>query len=586
MDYDNNSTYLVYDKYNKTHNYDNELTKNITIDNLLLSNNKHLVGNDAIKKINKYDKNFKIELNLDKKLYEIHMFIDNNKGKYIIIKINNNILEKYITDNNIPNKNFLIKLCRYHYNYETIINKKIDYNSLFNKYNFIKVDNNIIANDLIKNINKNLGDVTDKMINNPDFLNYMLYDYQKRSIYWMLDNEKNKKIIYYSNNREVKIGKVYYDIKNNTFNLNKNKNKLIFNGGALIDEVGLGKTIQMITLCLLNPLNNLSYIKPKSNKFHSRATLIICPNQLCGQWKREFNKMIKKKYKLNIISILTKVHFNKLSYIDLLEADFVIVSYNFIGNINHLNQWMPLITNSKSYHNSNYNGVFNLDDVTNLFNDLGNKLTSNPSNLFNKNPNLHLIHWNRIIIDEFHEIFTIPKYRFLINLLPTLKSTYRWCITGTPFDKKKYLSLCNILNFITNSYKLTLYNFDKYNNKLIQNNDVQKYIETNMFRYNTKKSIMDEYSLAPIKESVIWLKFTSTERMMYNAYLANPYNDKDSSFLRKLCCHPKLANETKSILSNCKTLEDIERMMLTHYENDMNKTKKKVYYYKERIQRI
>ena len=67
----------------------------------------------------------------------------------------------------------------------------------------------------------------------------------------------------------------------------------------------------MTTLSLLNQSKNDSYYQ-YSDRLYSRATLVICPNQLCGQWKREIEKMVKLN--LNIISILTKVHFDKYTY--------------------------------------------------------------------------------------------------------------------------------------------------------------------------------------------------------------------------------------------------------------------------------
>ena len=100
-----------------------------------------------------------------------------------------------------------------------------------------------------------------------------------------------------------------------------------------------------------------------------------------------------------------------------------------------------------------------------------------------------------------------------------------------------------------------------YDDKIFNVEQISNYMKNNFFRRNTKKSITDEYNLPPIKESVLWLKFSATERMMYNAYLANPNNDKFSVFLRQICCHPKLANEIKDTLLNCKTLEDIQKTM-------------------------
>jgi len=92
--------------------------------------------------------------------------------------------------------------------------------------------------------------------------------------------------------------------------------------------------------------------------------------------------------------------------------------------------------------------------------------------------------------------------------------------------------------------------------------------------------------LPPIKEEIRWLKFTPTERMMYNAYLANPNNHKFSKYLQQLCCHPQLAEETKYALSNCKTLEEIEKMMVSHYKADMDIAQEKVDKLSERIEKV
>jgi hypothetical protein len=58
--------------------------------------------------------------------------------------------------------------------------------------------------------------------------------------------------------------------------------------------------------------------------------------------------------------------------------------------------------------------------------------------------------------------------------------------------------------------------------------------------------------------------------------LADSNNDKYSTYLRQLCCHPQLANETKDALSNCKTLDDIEKMMVAHYAKQVDEAQEKV----------
>jgi SNF2 family DNA or RNA helicase len=111
--------------------------------------------------------------------------------------------------------------------------------------------------------------------------------------------------------------------------------------------------------------------------------------------------------------------------------------------------------------------------------------------------------------------------------------------------------------------------------KILAYYDIVDYLCKNTFRRNTKESVEKEHTLPPIKEEVHLLNFSATERMMYNAYIANPINNKFSVYLRQLCCHPKLADETKHLLSECNTLEDIEKMMTAHYKKEMDLARKK-----------
>ena len=101
-----------------------------------------------------------------------------------------------------------------------------------------------------------------------------------------------------------------------------------------------------------------------------------------------------------------------------------------------------------------------------------------------------------------------------------------------------------------------------------------------------QESVKQEYKLPPIEDKTIWLNFTPTERAMYNAYLANPNNSEFSVYLRQLCCHPNLAYETKEFLSQCKTLEDIEKMMVIHYQKEVEKANKKVVYIQKKYYQL
>ncbi|AYV84439.1 MAG: DEAD/SNF2-like helicase [Hyperionvirus sp.] len=566
-------TILFYDKYAGGHNYDNNFTVRVKLEDLLSSDNVQLTGNDAIAEFNKFGGFYLLPGDLDQSLYQISMYVTeyggshNNVAKYTTVGVNNALLKQYVVEKKpIPNESFLVAVCRYHNSYckasqtgnigAARINDTVD----------------ILSTEIINKIKATTGDVVDPMIPDPDFLNCQLFEYQKRSVHWMAQREKDMKQVIFNINDEVIMGDIFFDAMRQTFTLGNDRKQITFCGGALIDEVGLGKTVQMTTLALSNPAIDLSYIRAGVNRLHSRASLVLCPNQLCGQWKRELEKMVKDD--LKIIPLLTKVHFDKYTYQDLLDADFVIVSYNFFDNKAFHGKWMKQVSTNGSYHKSPP-AVFSLASVKTVFEKMGADLVKDPTSIFQKGPLLPLIKWHRVIIDEFHEIYTVLKYSYMVNLLPTIEGKFRWCVTGTPFDKSS-VCLVKMMDYVTN-YS------NPYADKVLTIKLVADYLRSTFFRRNTKKSVMEEYQLPPLKESVVWLKFTQTERMMYNAYLANPNNDKYSIFLRQLCCHPKLAEETKDLLSNCKTLEDIEKMMVLHYEQAMKKAQKLVDYFVGRV---
>lgn len=567
-------TMMFYDKFAHDHTFSNPHTIGVRLEDLFTSDCAQLTGSDAIAQFNADNNTGYIPLDLNTQLYQPIMFLTtyNNRpgniAKYTVIGVNNKQLETYIQNAQpIPHEKLLALLCKYHMAYKRAAKQESILSTL---------DSAACADKIIKKVTTTLGDITDQMIGEPDFLNCQLYDYQKRSIHWMLQRERDEKQLVFSLHDEVMIGRVFFDAMKQNFNFGKDRKQLTFYGGALIDEVGLGKTIQTVTLSLLNPSTNFNYIKPGINRLLSRATLILCPNQLCGQWKREIEKMVKCNgpKPVKIISMLTKVHHDKYTYQDLLDADFVVLSYSFLDNDSYLSKWMGEISSNKSYHKGTP-AQFNLASVKAVFEKLASEIIKNPSSILDTNPLFPVIKFHRVIVDEFHEIYTVPKYSFVVNQIPLLDSRYRWCVTGTPFDKNEKC-LVRMVDFVTNFS-------NTFGDNILGIETVSEHLKTNFFRKNTKKSIEEEYKLPPIKETVVRLRFTQTERMMYNAYLANPNNDKFSVFLRQLCCHPKLAEETKDLLANCKTLDDIEKMMVLHYEKGMNDAKKIVTYYNNRI---
>lgn len=298
----------------------------------------------------------------------------------------------------------------------------------------------------------------------------------------------------------------------------------------------------------------------------TNATLVICPNQLCDQWVNEYYDKFNNNHR--IIHLVTYDQWINLTLGDFLFADIVIVSYNFLLNSNyikisgqnsqigHLDKYFKI----KIDNNDDVDPILYETNVTNLLN----------SKLFNF---LHFYEWNRIFLDEAHEIENMMKSSTLRENIKILKSAYRWNITGTPFTNG-INSFINLLSYNTTHNKFhgqidnikdesyfILYNLG-FNDDIIQKCNF-------LFRKNTKESVKADYEGNIIKEYMKKLIFTTQERAIYNSYV-NGSNQKHYDFLIKLCCHSELYDNTKALIKNCKTFEEIQRVLLDYNQRKLN----------------
>ncbi len=406
----------------------------------------------------------------------------------------------------------------------TISNTILD-NNYAEGLTYISSIKNKIANFLIAQVLDNSPEA-DVVVTKFPNIKTVLYPYQVNNLNWMLNIENKNYPEIYKDQIE----------------------KILFKGGGLFDEVGMGKTLQIITLINTNLSKNDSLVY--NNKVYSKATLIIVPNHLCGQWAREFG--IHLKSPLKIINLLTKAHYKKYTYFDFVNSDIVIVSANFFTNCN-LNQHEEL------------------DPIYNV------------TNMFDKDVNIFSIYWHRVVIDEYHEI----EDSNLFVKLRFLESDYRWIISGTPFKEKQIYnhttldttSLSSVIDYLTfgtnNINKIDVYQTDNYN-----------YIK-NHFSRNTHKKNMQILKLPEIVEDIVWLNFSQTERMIYNAYLADPNNTINDVFLRQICCHPMISDKIRENISNkVESLDDIKDQIKKMYMGEYDKAEENYQVCVERIERI
>jgi SNF2 family DNA or RNA helicase len=274
--------------------------------------------------------------------------------------------------------------------------QKYDFEEMNNIAN--KSDENMEISTRISKSNTNY--MTQKMIEQPDFLNFDLYYYQKADVYFMqqreVESESRKFIL--DDKRVVNWGRklqCIFDKNGDGKDICKfiprrtiHNYKGVLNsfcGGCLCNSPGLGKTLEILTLCGMDPGLNL----------------IIVPEHLFDHWIFEYNKHIKNNHIELVIYTDDSINLNNYKK----KPTIVLITYNKLSIFKKL-----LTTNFK-----------------------------------------------RLIIDEFHELFDKKDKTF--PLINDVKAQYKWAITGTPFVNS--LMINNILNFIA-KHKITSPSISKY----------------------------------------------------------------------------------------------------------------------------
>jgi SNF2 family DNA or RNA helicase len=314
-------------------------------------------------------------------------------------------------------------------------------------------------------------------------------------------------------------------------------------------------------------IRNYIYVVDDNEFIKTNASIIICPNHLCDQWVQEYYSKFNNNHR--VVLIVTGDQYSNITFGDLLFADIVVISYNFLLN---------------KIFNTVYEGKLDFDFSKRGFT-LNEEMTLKKKQdlLMSKELTLlHLFYWNRVILDEVHEIQNMQKANFLKGKISNLSSMYKWNISGTPFANN-VTSFINLMSYNTDYGKAYYYDFDNciYRNEHVNLKNLLEFgLDSDiinkckfLFRRNTKLSIKDEYNKSIIKQDVHLLNFTSQERSIYDSYVQE--SNRHLNFLIKLCCHPELNHDTKEMIRNCKTFDEIQKCMLDYnkklLEDECNK---------------
>lgn len=173
--------------------------------------------------------------------------------------------------------------------------------------------------------------------------------------------------------------------------------KTHYKGGLLGDEMGMGKTIQAVSLIM-------------SDYPAKEPTLVCVPPVALMQWSNEIREYTDNKLKV-LVYHGTNAKCKKMSIKELKSYDVIMVSYNSL----------------ESLHRKETKGWSRGEDI-----------------IKEASP-LHAIQYHRLILDEAHSIKS--RNTGVAKACFALQGKYKWCLSGTPVQNRigEFFSLLRFL---------------------------------------------------------------------------------------------------------------------------------------------
>jgi DNA repair protein RAD16 len=170
-----------------------------------------------------------------------------------------------------------------------------------------------------------------------------------------------------------------------------------YKGGLLGDEMGMGKTIQAVSLIM-------------SDWPQRQPTLVVVPPVALMQWSAEITEYTDGKLKVLVYhGQNSKV--KNMSLKDLKKFDVIMISYNSL----------------ESLYRKETKGWSRGEDIV------------------KEDSLIHAMHFHRLILDEAHSIKS--RTTGVAKACFALKGSYKWCLSGTPVQNRigEFFSLLRFL---------------------------------------------------------------------------------------------------------------------------------------------
>ncbi|ESO95145.1 hypothetical protein LOTGIDRAFT_232224 [Lottia gigantea] len=283
-------------------------------------------------------------------------------------------------------------------------------------------------------------------------------------------------------------------------------------GGILADDMGLGKTLTSISLILKQRERRETGSKEEQSTWLNRdkqleklgksvvksnATLIVCPASLVHQWHKE----IERRCQGGLLKVLLYHGANReRNILKLADNDIVLTTYNII---------------------SIEVGIMKGESAENAMkDDEEEEVKEEDGSTAKKQPNILRIAWERVILDEAHNI---KNYKSKTSMsICKLRAGFRWALTGTPIQND-LLDMYSLLRFLRctpfDEYKVWKRNVDNSKGTTRLNT----IIRTLLLRRTKQQTNKDGQPLVPLPSKTVetyTVELTSYERAIYDKFFA------------------------------------------------------------------
>ena len=415
-------------------------------------------------------------------------------------------------------------------------------------------------------------------------LESQLYPFQKRAVHWMLEREQVthgngevRTVPKSEKPRDPSYYQAFEDLDGNPCFVNHfqgvirreepNNTHSLLLGGVLAEEMGLGKTVELLALLSLHRRRDTMQDRvfdaaSGTEVTPSKATLIITPNSILQQWMSELARHAPALKVLHYQGVSKVAKRNEQMISEMAtKCDVVVTTYHTLAHEVHFAEDPP---ERNMRHERKYERM--------------------------RSP-LVQIQWWRICLDEAQMVESgVTAAARVACRLPRVNS---WAVSGTPL-RKDVQDLLGLLIFLR--YRPFSEDGRLWSHLITNHRHLFRQIFGQIALRHTKAHIREDLQLPPQKRVVITVPFTAVEQQHYSTLFTqmcediglqsdgSPTNDDWDSEdprtvesmrnwlirLRQTCLHPQVGGKNRKALGKgqgpLRTVAEVLEVMIDQNE--------------------